>query len=301
MIGEDHGGHARRPNEDVAVSWYAYRPYVSAAQKRANATGEIARRRKKGLTVSPVYVEGLKLAKTFWGKAWCTHIESLAAISNRLSRGKTYVRNGSVIDLQIAPGKIDAVVIGSEIYEVTVTIKPLPPDHWSTIKNQCSGQINSLVELLQGKLSKSVMEVATAKDGGMFPHDSQMRFECSCPDGSPGHVCKHVAAVFYGVGVRLDEQPDLLFTLRGVDHLELITAAAAAPMKTDTPGRRRTIAASSIGAVFGIEMEGAEEPAAVVVAAGKPSKANPKPRSAKKKPARPRVPKSKTRSGDGGV
>jgi uncharacterized Zn finger protein len=284
------------------VSWYSFKPYVSAAERRANSTGEIARRRKKGLTVSPVHVEGLKLGKTFWGKAWCDHIESLAAISNRLSKGKTYVRNGSVIDLQITPGKIDAVVSGSEIYEVTVTINPLPDPHWSSIKTKCSGQIGSLVELLQGKLSKSVMEVATAREGGMFPLQGQIKYECSCPDGYPGHVCKHVAAVFYGVGVRLDEQPDLLFTLRGVDHTELITAAVEAPMKTGTSGRRRTIAASSIGAVFGIEMETADEPAApVAVAVETPSKAKPKPRAAKKKASKKPAVKSKTRSGDAGV
>ena len=217
------------------MSWYSFKPYVSAAEKRANATGEIARRRKKGLSVSPVYVEGLKLGKTFWGKAWCDHIESLAAISNRLSKGKTYVRNGSVIDLQIAKGKIDAVVIGSEIYEVTVTINPLPDPHWGAIKTKCGGQIGSLVELLQGKLSKSVMEVATAKEDGMFPLQGQIKYECSCPDGYPGHVCKHVAAVFYGVGVRLDEQPDLLFTLRGVDHAELITAAGGSAAEDRHP------------------------------------------------------------------
>jgi uncharacterized Zn finger protein len=263
------------------MSWYHYKPYVTAADKRANATGEIARRRQKGLTVSPIHVEGTKLGKTFWGKAWCDHIESLAAISNRLPRGKTYVRNGSVIDLQIEEGKVSAVVMGSEMYEVTIDITKLPTKHWGDIKTKCGGQIASIVELLQGKLSKGVMEVATAREGGMFPVRSHIQMDCTCPDGMPGHVCKHVAAVLYGIGVRLDDKPELLFQLRGVDHNDLITAVAAGPVKTGKPSSRRTIAASSLSAVFGIEM--GETPRASAGVKTKVSKKTPKARRPAKK------------------
>src|SRR6516165_2714205 len=98
--------------------WFGFRPYVPVAQRRAQAAREVAKRQKKGQTVSPVVIEGRAIATTFWGKAWCDNLESYSDFANRLPRGRTYVRNGSVIDLQITPGQIKALVSGSEIYKV---------------------------------------------------------------------------------------------------------------------------------------------------------------------------------------
>src|SRR3954447_11541438 len=131
--------------------WFQFRPYVPVAQRRAKAAREIEKRRKKGQPVSPVVIEGRTIAHTFWGKAWCDNLESYSDFENRLPRGRTYVRNGSVVDLQIEPGKIKAMVSGSELYEVSINIAPLPAGQWKSIKSRCAGQIGSLVELLQGK------------------------------------------------------------------------------------------------------------------------------------------------------
>src|SRR4051794_16812939 len=102
--------------------WFQFRPYVPVAKRRAQAAREVQKRQKKGQTITPVVIEGRTIAKTFWGKAWCDNLESYSDYENRLPRGRTYVRNGSVVDLQIKQGKITALVSGSEMYEVAINI-----------------------------------------------------------------------------------------------------------------------------------------------------------------------------------
>ena len=256
--------------------WYGqYPPYVPVAQRRAQAAREVQKRIKKGETVSPVVIEGRAIATTFWGKAWCENLESYSDYENRLPRGRTYVRNGSVVDLQIKPGQITALVSGSELYKISITIAPLPALEWASIKTRCAGQVGSLVELLQGKLSKSVIEIVTAREGGLFPKPREIKKSCSCPDSAG--LCKHLAAVLYGVGARLDHKPELFFLLRKVDHLELIEEATSRVGKKTTTSKK-TLAATDIASVFGIEM--AEPEVAKPVA--KPTRG----KAVKKEPAR---------------
>ena len=241
------------------MSWWSFRPYVSVAERRAKAAREVARLKKKGQVITPVAVDGNKIATTFWGKAWCDNLESYSDFENRLPRGRSYVKNGSVCDLQIEPGKVKALVCGTELYRIAIKIAPLPQATWRAIKSQCAGQIGSLIELLQGKLSDRVMEVVTRREGGLFPKPREIDLDCSCPDWAD--MCKHVAAALYGVGARLDRQPELLFTLREVDHLELIGEAGAAPAPGKRPPTRaRTIAAGDLSDVFGVELEPAADP-----------------------------------------
>lgn len=234
------------------MGWFEYRPYVPVARRKAIALKEVERRRKKGQKISPVVIEGRKITTTFWGTAWCNNLEAYSDFANRLPRGRTYVRNGSVVDLQIAAGKITAVVSGSSLYDVKIEISKLPSEHWQATKSKCSGQIGSLVELLQGKLSKSVMDIVTARDDGLFPKPREIKMSCSCPDYAG--LCKHIAAVMYGVGARLDQQPEMLFALRQVDHLELIAAVPSMTAAKPKSKGRKTLALGDIGGVFGIEM-----------------------------------------------
>lgn len=238
--------------------YYDYRPYVSVAERRARAQREMDKRRKQGKAVSPVVIAGRTIAHTFWGKAWCDNLESYSDYANRLPRGRTYVRNGSVVHLEIQPGKVNALVCGSELYTVEITITALSDAHWKSLKSQCSGQIGSLVELLQGRLSKSVMDLVTQHDKGLFPKPAEIQMKCSCPDWAG--MCKHIAAVMYGIGARLDEKPELLFVLRKVDHLELIAGAVdSAPVaKVGKSRGKKTIATGDLADVFGIEMAGME-------------------------------------------
>src|SRR5258707_13378569 len=129
------------------MSWWSYRHYVPVAERRAKAIRKMGRLAKKGQKFSPVKIIGRKIATTFWGKAWCNNLESYSDFSNRLPRGRTYVRNGSVLDLQIEPGEIKALVSGSELYKVAIAVEPLPQKAWRDIKARCAGQIGSVVEL----------------------------------------------------------------------------------------------------------------------------------------------------------
>ena len=203
--------------------FYAWRPYVSAAQRRMKAARELDRLRKKGNSISPVIIEGRTIAKTFWGKAWCDNLERYSDYSNRLPRGRTYVRNGSVVHLQVGAGEVTARVAGSSLYRVQVAVAPVPKARWTAICRDCSGAIDSLVELLQGRFSKAVMERICRQTTGLFPSPAEIKLDCSCPDWAT--MCKHVAAVLYGVGARLDEKPELLFHLRKVDEKALIANA----------------------------------------------------------------------------
>lgn len=229
-------------------------PYVSVAERRRRAMKKMAALRKKGVDIQPVEIEGRKIAKTFWGEAWCEHLESFSDFENRLPRGRTYVRNGSVCHLAISKGSIEAKVSGSELYTIKINIKTLPGKKWNVLKAKCSGQIGSLLELLQGRLSDHVMAVVTNRQEGLFPLPKEISLKCSCPDWAV--MCKHVAAVLYGVGARLDTRPELLFTLRGVNHEELIQADAEKAVTAATArGKSKRLATAEIGEVFGIELE----------------------------------------------
>jgi uncharacterized Zn finger protein len=237
---------------------YGWKPYVSVAERRRKAAKQLAALQKKGLDVQPVSIAGNKIAKTFWGVAWCDHLESFSDYSNRLPRGRTYVRNGSVCHLAIAQGSIDARVSGSELYTVKIQITKLTAAKWKVIKQQSAGKIGSLLELLQGKLSDQVMRIVTDRKEGLFPLPKEISFKCDCPDWAG--MCKHIAAVMYGVGARLDASPDLLFTLRGVDHQELIAVDAEAALSTaTTSGKSKQLAASDLSDVFGIDLTSTDE------------------------------------------
>jgi uncharacterized Zn finger protein len=237
---------------------YGWKPYVSVAERRRKAAKQLAALQKKGLDVQPVSIAGNKIAKTFWGVAWCDHLESFSDYSNRLPRGRTYVRNGSVCHLAIAQGSIDARVSGSELYTVKIQITKLTAAKWKVIKQQSAGKIGSLLELLQGKLSDQVMRIVTDRKEGLFPLPKEISFKCDCPDWAG--MCKHIAAVMYGVGARLDASPELLFTLRGVDHQELIAVDAEAALSTaTTSGKSKQLAASDLSDVFGIDLTSTDE------------------------------------------
>ena len=246
-------------------------PYVPVAERRRKAAGEMATLAKTGHQVSPVRIEGRTIAVTVWGKAWCANMEKYSDYSNRLPRGRTYVRNGSVVDLQIAPGKVEARVSGSSIYRTAITVKPLAADAWKKLYADCAGGIDSLVELLQGRFAKGVMERLCRQGDGLFPVPKDIKFNCSCPDGAS--MCKHVAAVLYGIGARFDHQPELLFTLRQVDASELLTKAGAG-ISSDVAASERTLATDDVGALFGLEMDGGQ-PAEPTPPAAKPARSAP--------------------------
>ena len=231
-----------------------FRPYVSVAKRRQKAEKTAAKMSEKGEKVTPIRIQGRTIASTFWGKAWCDHLESFSDYENRLPRGRAYVRNGSVIHLGIEKGKIEALVQGSSLYTIKIEIKCVEGKRWQNILDTCAGEIDSVVELLQGKLAAGVMRSITDKQQGLFPAPREISLSCSCPDWA--EMCKHVAAVMYGVGARLDHEPELLFKLRHVDHLDLINKASLkAP--THRKGKTKTVVGQDLSNLFGIEIEAA--------------------------------------------
>ena len=236
-----------------------WKPYVPVAKRRAQAALKAAKLVKKGQTLAPVVIDGRAIAKTFWGKAWCDNLERYSDYSNRLPRGRTYARNGSVIDLQIAPGAVTALVSGSEIYQIEVKVTAVPKALWSAVCEDCAGAIDSLVELLQGRFSTNVMARICQEKTGLFPSPKEITFTCSCPDWAS--MCKHVAAVLYGIGARLDEKPDLLFALRKVDHQELIAEAGQGlPRTRNGPAAGKVLDTGDLSDIFGIEIAQETEP-----------------------------------------
>ncbi len=265
-------------------------PYVPVGQRQRQARQEAAALAKKGHRCEPVVIDGRAIAKTFWGKAWCDNLETYSDYANRLPRGRTYVRNGSVIDLGIDTGSVRALVSGSEVYRVEIDIQPLAAAKWKAIVGECAGQIASLIGLLQGRLSKAVMQTVTRRGEGLFPQPREIKLRCSCPDSAT--MCKHVAATLYGVGARLDAQPELLFKLRHVDPQELIRQAGTAPpaVSAVTPG---TLDGADLSALFGIEIGDAAAPPSPTRAAkpegdqapARPRKGEAKPKNAEQQPA----------------
>ena len=236
------------------MSWYSFRPYVSVAERRRKAAAAAKKMAKKGRPLAPINLASRKIAATFWGKAWCDNLESYSDYANRLPRGRSYVRNGSVIDLQISVGQVEALVQGSSLYKIAIGFSPLSAKPWKEFKSRCAGKVTNLLDLLQGRLSKEILADITAQGAGLFPSPKEIQLGCSCPDWAD--MCKHVAAVLYGVGARLDEKPELFFTLRGVDMQELLTAASATATAAVTgPTSDAGLMGANLSEIFGVEIE----------------------------------------------
>jgi len=264
--------------------YFPWKPYVPAATRRRTADQTVAKMQRKGQMLSPVAASRGAIAKSFWGKAWCQNLERYSDYSNRLPRGRTYLRNGSVIDLKIGPGEVTAQVMGSSLYRITVSIREVAVAHWRAITRDCARSIDTLVELLQGQLSTSVMERITRPGTGLFPSPKEIAFSCNCPDSAA--MCKHVAATLYGIGARLDVEPELLFGLRKVDAKELIARAGEGGTSVQKlPDAGRILDSSKLADVFGIDFGGVD------------AKASHKPTAKKGKSVAPRKAKSANRVG----
>jgi uncharacterized Zn finger protein len=255
------------------MSYFDWAPYVPVAERRRQAERKLAKLTKKGEVVAPVKIEGRIIAKSFWGKSWCTNLERYSDYESRLPRGRTYVRNGSVLDLRIAKGEVVAMVAGSDLYKVKATIAPVKTSRWKAICGDCAGTIDSLVELLRGRLDKGVMDRVCREGDGLFPAPGEIKLSCSCPDWAD--MCKHVAAVLYGVGARLDQTPQLLFVLRGVDENELLAGADPnLSLAKSAPSKATVLDETDMAALFGLEMADNINSDVLIPAASKPSRSS---------------------------
>lgn len=228
-------------------------PYVPVRERKRRAQAQLGMQKRQGAKLQPVQIAGSTIAKSFWGRAWCQNLESYSDFENRLPRGRSYVRSGAVIDLRIQAGVVAAQVQGRDLYRVQLDIKAVAPSRWQDLRTRCIGSLASLVDLLSGRLPPQVMSVVTDRRHGLFPSPAELQMSCSCPDWAT--MCKHVAATLYAVGARLDSEPELLFTLRGVDPTELILQASSElPHAVPSVPDVLSVQASDLGALFGIEL-----------------------------------------------
>jgi uncharacterized Zn finger protein len=237
----------------------AFPPYVPVAQRRAKAEKQLRQMQKKNPRLKPVILTGNSLASTWWGKSWNSNLERYADYSNRIGRGRSYVRHHAVLDLQLASGKITALVQGSrpQPYKIAITIGTLSADNWRSIRQACEGHFDSLSELLAGKFPQALKDLFFEKGAGLFPAPRDIHFDCSCPDWAS--MCKHIAAALYGVGARLDEDPALFFTLRGINIDDLITQTLTDTAQTLLGKAERQsqhiLQDVDLGDVFGIQLD----------------------------------------------
>jgi len=254
------------------MSYFSWRPYVSVAERQRQAQMELTKLAKRGVGAAPVKIEGRTIAQSFWGKSWCENLERYSDFASRLPRGRSYVRNGSVVDLKIEKGEITAMVAGSELYRIRIEVAPVKASRWKAICRDCAGSIDSLVELLQGRLAKGVMERVCSKGDGLFPAPEEIKLSCSCPDWAD--MCKHVAAALYGVGARLDQKPALLFVLRDVDEKELLAGTGGDLSIARAPPGAKVLDDGDVAALFGLEMAQAdgEQPVSIARVSSKPGR-----------------------------
>lgn len=274
------------------MNYFPFPEYIPVGERKRRNEKAVARLIKQGKNVLPVTIQGTTIAKTFWGKSWCKNIESYQDYAYRLGRGRSYVRHGSVLDLQITPGLVTALVAGSSPrpYAIKISIAPLPADRWATLRQTCTGRIDSLLSLVQGRLPDEILRAFCHLETGLFPSPREIILRCDCPDSAG--LCKHLAAVMYAIGARLDQSPELFFLLRGLDQNELLSTAAidtltAAPAELDT---------ADLADTFGIDFDSPDipSPAKKATAKPKPKKVAAKKTTSKPAAAKPKKPTAKT-------
>lgn len=236
------------------MSSWGWKQYESVEERREKAAREVKRLSKTGQALRPIYINSSAIATSFWGKAWCQNLENYADWANRLPRGRSYARNGSILDLQIDTGEIRALVSGSSVYQIKITIAELDSKKWAEIRKDCAEHVSSLLDLMRGKLPKNVLMRFTDHKEGMFPSPKELKVACSCPDYAK--VCKHVAATLYGVGHLLDSEPELFFKMRGVDQRELMAAVMQKTTQDDAIGlnQKSGLEGEDLSSLFGIEL-----------------------------------------------
>ena len=211
------------------MGYWSYPRNQSVVQKRAKARRQLNRLKKNNPDIQPVLIDGNALVRNWWGRAWNRSLEQHASISSRVGRGKSYVRNGMVLDLRASSGTATALVQGNaaQPYEVVMDIAPVDPDKWEWICEQVRGEIGALEVLYDGRFSDDVESLFCHRVDGIFPMPREMEFSCTCADTE--ELCKHAAAILYAVGTRMDEDPELFFRLRQVPPEDLITEGAPIP------------------------------------------------------------------------
>ena len=237
------------------MPWFP--PHVPVGARRARVARVSDELRRNGVDVQPVHIEGRSIARSFWGRRWCHHLESCSDFENRLPRGRAYVRNGSVCHLDVHAGGVDAMVVGSDLYHVVVRIRKLGAGRLEGHPGRVRGPGRIRPRAAPGTACPiHVLRVVTDPARGLFPKPGEITLTCDCPDWAV--MCKHAAAVLYGVGSRLDNRPELLFRLRDVDAEDLVVGDMALP----DASAGDDVLAGDLADIFGIDLDPADSGAA---------------------------------------
>lgn len=198
-----------------------YGEYVSVEERKEKARKIIVKLSKKQ-EIEPLEYNSNKKDKVWWAEMWENNMKEYADMQNRISRGRSYVKNGFVIDMKIKEGMIEALVMGSKSkpYNVDIRINKLSKINENKLIELTKGQITNLESFLNADFPKELEKALVDKEYGLFPTSKEIHFDCSCPDGAD--MCKHVAAVLFGISSKLTQNPLLFFTLRGIDVDKLI-------------------------------------------------------------------------------
>ena len=236
------------------MSWYDFPVYKPVGDLKSECQSFIKQYKKNNNNIQPVIIEGKKIATTWWGEAWNKNLEKYSDYDNRLSRGRTYVRSGCVIDLKIYETEVIALVKGSSLYTVRVRIAPLLQAKEKALSQKCIDKIENINDLVAGNFPKELAELFQDKKNGLFPSSREIHFSCDCPDDA--RMCKHVAAVLYGIGRRFDDDPMLFFKLRKINIRELIKNSISEKisglMSKSKQHSERIIEDSEIDMLFGL-------------------------------------------------
>lgn len=235
---------------------YYSQPNEQQLKSKVDETTKKAK--KKGTVLEPVIIEGKDIVNSWWGKAWCENLERYADYQSRLPRGKRYVKSGTVVDLKIEKGKVSAKVQGTRKtpYKVEIRISPLKEEKTQALIQQCTKKIENLEQLVNGTFPEELKELFISEQG-LFPTPREISFSCSCPDWAL--LCKHVAAVLYGIGNRFDQNPLLFFELRGIDVNRFIDITIENRIETmlenvDKPSKR-IIEKQDYAELFGLDLD----------------------------------------------
>lgn len=233
---------------------WGYHTYIPVGVRVKKTQRLIEKLKQKDPSISPIVIEGKKIAKTFWGISWNKNLESYADFHNRIARGSAYLKNGMVVDLKILEGRVKSLVNGTDLYEVQIDINKLSNESWNNITKNCSHKIENIERLASGVFPEELKEIFLKKGDGLFPSPKEIKMSCTCPDWAV--MCKHVAATLYGVGAKLDADPLIFFKLRGVDFSELLTKSIEEKMesmlKNSNKKTNRIIENKDISELFGI-------------------------------------------------
>lgn len=204
---------------------------MKAADLEAQARRELIELKSAGEEVRPVVGTTRKLAAHFWGSAWMKHLALCESGGWSLSAGRTLLRHGCVLDLQLEAGLIRARVMEERLHDVEIALDPLDGERLEELRTICSGKIDSLVPLLEGTLDDALLATLCNAETGLLPEPGAWHMSCTCPDWS--EPCPHAAAAIYAAGILIDAEPSLLFRLRQVSPEDLLQSPAEKAAESD--------------------------------------------------------------------